>query len=203
MLGLLRSRVKALFIVSLMVGLAAAVACSGDAGDPGPAGPAGPAGAAGATGPAGPKGDPGAPGLPGLPGIEGPEGPQGPAGADGADGVDGEDGATGPSAALMVHDSNNSVAAAVEFRVGGTNAVILGGGFDRDERVSITGVPNRFDVLLADAVANDHGAFQVTIDLNAFGFEVAEDSVFTVSASGESTGRVNGVFILVDKVPGN
>lgn len=84
-----------------------------------------------------------------------------------------------------------------------TNAVILGGGFNRGERISVTGKPNRFDVLLADAVANDHGAFSVTVNLNARGFAVAEDSVFTVSAAGEDTGRVEGVFILVDKVPGN
>jgi hypothetical protein len=103
----------------------------------------------------------------------------------------------------MVHDSNNSVAAAVEFRQAGTNAVILGGGFEAGERVSVTGKPNVFDVLLADAVANAHGAFSVTVDLNTFGFAVAEDSIFTVSATGEDTGRVEGVFILVDKTPGN
>jgi hypothetical protein len=197
MLGLLRSRVKALFLISLMVGLAAAVACSGSAG---PAGPQGPAGPAGAAGPAGPKGEPGLPGLPGLAGLAGPAGAQGPAGADGAAGAPGKNGS---SAAVIVHDSNNNVAGAVEYRTGGTNAVILAAGFKAGERVSITGKPNKFDVLLADAVANDHGGVSVTVDLNAKGFKVAADSVFTVTASGEDTGRTNGVFILVDKTPGN
>ena len=197
MLGLLRSRVKALFLISLMVGLAAAVACSGDAG---PAGPQGPAGPAGPAGPSGPKGDPGLPGLPGLAGLQGPAGPAGPAGEAGADG---EDGANGSNAAVIVHDSGNNVAGAVEYRTGGTNAVILGAGFKAGERVSVTGRPNKFDVLLGSAVANDHGAISVTLDLNAKGFKVGADSIFTVTASGEETGRTHGVFILVDKVPGN
>jgi hypothetical protein len=197
MLGLLRSRVKALFLISLMVGLAAAVACSGDAG---PAGPQGPAGQQGPAGPAGPKGDPGLPGLPGLAGLQGPAGPAGAAGADGADGAKG---ATGSSAAVMVHDSNNNVAGAVEYRAGGTNVVILAAGFKAGERVSITGKPNKFDVLLGSAVANDHGAVSVTVNLNSKGFKVGADSVFTVSASGEDTGLTNGVFILVDKTPDN
>jgi Flp pilus assembly protein CpaB len=84
--------------------------------------------------------------------------------------------------------------------------VILGGGFKAGEAISVSGKPRLFDVLMADAVANDHGAFSVTVNLNAVGvggFVVAEDSVFTVSATGEETGKVNGVFILVDKVPGN
>ena len=204
MVGLLRSRVKALFLVSMMIGLAAAVACGeGPAGPQGPSGQTGQTGPAGATGPAGPKGDPGLPGLQGNDGAQGPAGPAGAAGAAGADGAAGVDGANGSNAALMIHDSNNSVAGAVEFRTGGTNAVFLGGGFKAGERISVTGKPNRFDVLLADAVANDHGAFMVTVELNDAGFEVAADSVFTVSAAGEETGRVEGVFILVDKVAGN
>ena len=206
MLGLLRSRVKALFLVSLMVGLAAAVACSGSGGAAGPQGPVGPQGG---PGPSGPKGEPGLPGLPGppglpgLPGVAGFDGARGPVGAQGIPGLPGPAGTNGSSAALIVHDSNNNVAGAVEFRLSDTNAVILGGGFNRGERISVTGKPNRFDVLLADAVANDHGAFSVTVNLNAKGFAVAADSVFTVSASGEDSGRTEGVFILVDKVPEN
>ena len=201
MLGLLRSRVKALFLVSLMVGLAAAVACSG--GDTGPAGPQGPQGP---QGPAGPPGDPGAPGLPGLAGIAGPAGPAGPAGAAGADGDEGPVGPAGDSgsnAALLVHDSANNVAGAVEWKIGGPTVDILGGGFKAGERISVTAIPNRFDVLLGDATANEHGAFMLTVQLTQVGFEPAEDSIFTVSAAGEDTGRVEGVFIMVDKVPGN
>ena len=201
MLGLLRSRVKALFLVSLMVGLAAAVACS--SGDAGPQGPAGPAGAQGQQGPPGDPGQPGAAGLPGLPGAQGNAGPAGPAGPSGPEGPAGPAGANGSNAAILVHDSANNVAGAVEFRVAGTSIDILGGGFSAGERVSVTAKPGSFDVLLTDTTANDHGAFMVSVQLTQSGFTPAEDSVFTVSASGEDTGRVEGVFILVDKVPGN
>lgn len=200
MLGLLRSRVKALFLVSLMVGLAAAVACSdGDAGPQGPAGAQGPPGV-------GAPGDPGAPGAPGLPGLPGASGN---AGLDGADGADGDIGPAGPAggsgsnAALIVHDSANNVAGAVEWRIGGPTIDILGGGFDAGERVSVTAIPRKFDVLIGDVIANDHGAFRLTVQLTQVGFEPAEDSIFTVSAAGEDTGRVEGVFIMVDKTPGN
>lgn len=198
MLGLLRSRVKALFLVSLMVGLAAAVACS--SGDPGPAGPAGD------RGPGGPPGDPGLPGAPGLPGLPGAAGNAGPAGADGADGAPGAAGPVGPtgsSGSLLVHDSTSNVAGAVEWRIGGPTVDILGGGFNPGERISVTAIPRRFDVLIGDAIANDHGAFRLTVQLTQVGFEPAEDSIFTVSAAGEDTGRVEGVFIMVDKIPGN
>ncbi len=201
MLGLLRSRVKALFLVTLMVGLAAAVACG--SGDPGPAGPQGPAGA---TGPAGPPGDPGLPGAPGLPGVNGAPGADGFDGAQGPQGEQGPPGApgdNGSNAALLVHDANNNVAGAVEWRIGGPTVDIIGGGFNAGERISVTAIPNRFDVLIGDATANDHGAFRLTVQLTQTGFEPAEDSVFTVSAAGEDTGRVEGVFIMVDKVPGN
>ncbi len=200
MLGLLRSRVKALFLVSLMVGLAAAVACSdGDAGPRGPAGPQGPPGATGSGNP----GQPGAPGLPGLPGAQGLPGADGADGADGEVGPAGPAGPTGSSGSLIVHDSANNVAGAVEWRIGGPTVDILGGGFNPGERISVTAIPRKFDVLIGDAVANDHGAFRLTIQLTQVGFEPAEDSVFTVSAAGEDTGRVEGVFIMVDKVPGN
>ena len=55
----------------------------------------------------------------------------------------------------------------------------------------------------ATRTANDHGGFRLTVQLTQTGFEPAEDSIFTVSAAGEDTGRVNGAFIMVDKVPGN
>ncbi len=103
----------------------------------------------------------------------------------------------------MIHDSNNNVAGAVEFRLAGTDIVILGGGFNSGERVTVTGIPNISDVLLGDAVANSSGAIMVTADINDAGFVVSNNSYFTVSATGESTGRVEGVFILVDKVLGN
>lgn len=199
MLGLLRSRVKALFLVSLMVGLATAVACAGS-GDPGAQG------AQGERGPAGPPGDPGLPGepgLPGLPGLAGADGADGATGPVGPEGPAGPAGANGSNAALIVHDSANNVAGAVEWRIGGPTVDILGGGFNAGERISVTAIPNRFDVLIGDAVANDHGAFRLTVQLTQVGFEPAEDSIFTVSAAGEETGRVEGVFIMVDKVPGN
>lgn len=198
MLGLLRSRVKALFLVSLMVGLAAAVACS--------SGAEGPRGAAGANGSNGSNGSPGLPGAPGLPGVNGARGADGfdgTAGSVGPEGPVGVAGDSGSNAALIVHDSANNVAGAVEWRIGGPTVDILGGGFNAGERVSVTAIPNKFDVLIGDAIANDHGAFRLTVQLTQVGFEPAEDSIFTVSAAGEDTGRVEGVFIMVDKTPGN
>ncbi len=201
MLGLLRSRVKALFLVTLMVGLAAAIACSDGA--RGPQGPQGVQGIQGVPGQPGDPGLPGAAGLPGLPGAQGNDGPAGPAGPAGPQGPQGPAGESGSNAAVLVHDANNSVAGAVEWRIGGPTVDIIGGGFIEGERISVTGKPRAFDVLLGDATANEHGGFRLTVQLTQSGFEAAEDSIFTVSASGETTGRVDGVFIMVDKVPGN
>ena len=206
MLGLLRSRVKALFLVSMMVGLTAAVACSGSDGSAGPRGEAGATGAtgpAGAVGAAGPSGSAGAAGARGAAGATGSAGAAGAAGANGAPGAPGAAGLNGSNAALIIHDSNNNVASAIEFRTGGTNVVILGAGFARGESVSITGKPSMIDRVLTSATVNDHGAFMATVNLNDFGFAVAEDSVFTISARGETTGRIHGVILLVDKVVGN
>lgn len=206
MLGLLRSRVKALFLVSMMVGLTAAVACSGSAGDAGPRGEAGAAGAtgpAGAVGQAGPAGANGAAGANGSAGARGATGATGAAGANGGPGAPGAAGANGSNAALIIHDSNNNVASAIEFRTGGTEVVVMGAGFARGESVSITGRPSSIDRVLTSATVNDHGGFMATVDLNDFGFAVAEDSIFTISANGETTGRIHGVVLLVDKVIGN
>jgi hypothetical protein len=190
MTGLLRRRFKAFFLVSLMVGLVAAVACGGSEGAQGPQGVKGDTGATGAQGPQGPQGP------------AGQNGAAGAAGQDGEDGEDGADGANGSNAAVLVHDAANNVVGSVEFLTAGTSVFILGGGFEAGERISVTGIPRQFPVLLASATANDHGAFSATVRLPA-SFTVAPDSVFTVTAAGEDTGPVHGVFVLVDKVAGN
>ena len=186
MVGLLRRRVKALFLVSMMVGLATAMACSGSDGEQGPkgdTGAAGPAGAAGADGPAGPEGP------------AGPIGSRGPAGPAGSEGPAGDNGS---NAAVLIHDSGNSVAGAVEFKLSGTDVVILGGGFGERESVSISSN----DTVLASATTNSNGAFSSSATLPS-SFVVGPSSVFTVTVTGEDTGDVHGVFLLVDKVAGN
>jgi hypothetical protein len=102
----------------------------------------------------------------------------------------------------LIHDAANNVVGSVEYVTARPEVFILGGGFEAGERISITGIPRQFPVLLASATANSHGAFSATVRLPA-SFTVAPDSVFTVTASGEETGPVHGVFVLVDKVAGN
>jgi hypothetical protein len=104
----------------------------------------------------------------------------------------------GSNAAVLIHDSSNSTAGAVEFLSAGTDIVILGGGFGDGEDVSISAS----GTVLASATTNSDGAFSASATLPS-SFTVGPDSVFTVTASGEDTGDVYGVFLLVDKVPGN
>ena len=80
-------------------------------------------------------------------------------------GAQGPAGSSGSNAALLVHDSANNVAGAVEWRIGGPTVDFLGGGFKSGERISVTGKPGSFDVLLGDATANSHGGFLLTVQL--------------------------------------
>jgi hypothetical protein len=185
MMGLLRRRVKALFLVSMMAGLATAMACGSD-GAQGPAGPAGSAGPAGPTGAAGPAG---------AAGERGAIGPTGPAGSAGATGPAGAAGENGSNAAVLIHDSSNSVAGAVERLLSGTGIVILGGGFASGESVSITAGTT----VLASATANTRGAFSAAATLPS----ALAIGPYTITATGNDTGAVYGVLLLVDKIPGN
>ena len=199
MSGLLRKRLRAFFLIALMVALVAAVACKGSAGPQGPVGQSGQTGQQGIQGPPGGQGPQGDQGVPGPAGFDGPSGPQG---EEGPEGPQGPEGPTGSNAAVLVHDSTSNVAGSVEFRTGGTTIAVMGGGFVAGEGISITARPRGFDVLLADTSANDHNAFLATIQLPS-SFTVGPESIFTITASGDETGPVDGVFILVDKVPGN
>ncbi len=69
----MKTWVKALVSVTLLLALLLSFGCAGPAGPAGPEGPAGPAGSSGPPGPIGLQGDPGSVGPQGL------EGPQGPA----------------------------------------------------------------------------------------------------------------------------
>ena len=215
MTGLLHGKLKAFLLIGTMFALMAAIACQGERGPAGPAGVAGNPGNSGAPGAAGNPGDPGNPGNPGEAGAAGEPGNPGnpgnpgadsvvpgPAGANGADGADG----TTHIAGIVVFDASGPSTGAAEITGGAASITVIGGGFTAGESISVSSKPGKFPFLLGDAVANDHGAFEVTVDLEiqvggtGGGFPAGE--VFTVTAEGDQGNRGASAFILVDKVAG-
>lgn len=214
MTGLLHGKLKAFLLIGTMFALMAAIACQGERGPAGPAGVAGNPGNSGAPGAAGNPGEPGnpgnpgeagAPGEPGNPGNPGNPGPSGPAGTNGTNGADGADGTT-QIAGIVVFDAIGPSTGAAEITGGAASITVIGGGFTAGESISVSSKPGKFPFLLGDAVANDHGAFEVTVDLEiqvggtGGGFPAGE--VFTVTAEGDQGNRGASAFILVDKVAG-
>ncbi len=214
MTGLLHGKLKAFLLIGTMFALMAAIACQGERGPAGPAGVAGNPGNSGAPGAAGNPGEPGipgnpgeagAPGEPGNPGNPGNPGPSGPAGSNGTNGADGADGTT-QIAGIVVFDAIGPSTGAAEITGGAASITVIGGGFTAGESISVSSKPGKFPFLLGDAVANDHGAFEVTVDLEiqvggtGGGFPAGE--VFTVTAEGDQGNRGASAFILVDKVAG-
>jgi hypothetical protein len=211
MTGLLHGKLKAFLLIGTMFALMAAIACQGERGPAGPAGVAGNPGNSGAPGAAGNPGNPGnpgeagAPGEPGNPGNPGLPGPSGPAGSNGTNGADGADGTT-QIAGIVVFDAIGPSTGAAEITGGAASITVIGGGFTAGESISVSSKPGKFPFLLGDAVANDHGAFEVTVDLEiqvggtGGGFPAGE--VFTVTAEGDKGNRGASAFILVDKVAG-
>lgn len=214
MTGLLHGKLKAFLLIGTMFALMAAIACQGERGPAGPAGVAGNPGNPGAPGAAGNPGEPGnpgnpgeagAPGEPGNPGNPGNPGPSGPAGTNGTNGADGADGTT-QIAGIVVFDAIGPSTGAAEITGGAASITVIGGGFTAGESISVSSKPGKFPFLLGDAVANDHGAFEVTVDLEiqvggtGGGFPAGE--VFTVTAEGDQGNRGASAFILVDKVAG-
>ena len=212
MTGLLHGKLKAFLLIGTMFALMAAIACQGERGPAGPAGVAGNPGLPGLPGAAGEPGNPGNPGEagaagePGNPGNPGNPGADsvvpGPAGADGAAGADG----TTHIAGIVVFDASGPSTGAAEITGGAASITVIGGGFKAGESISVSSKPGKFPFLLGDAVANDHGAFEVTVDLEiqvggtGGGFPAGE--VFTVTAEGDQGNRGASAFILVDKVAG-
>ena len=215
MTGLLHGKLKAFLLIGTMFALMAAIACQGERGPAGPAGVAGNPGNSGAPGAAGEPGNPGNPGNPGEAGAAGEPGNPGnpgnpgadsvvpgPAGADGAAGADG----TTHIAGIVVFDASGPSTGAAEITGGAASITVIGGGFKAGESISVSSKPGKFPFLLGDAVANDHGAFEVTVDLEiqvggtGGGFPAGE--VFTVTAEGDQGNRGASAFILVDKVAG-
>ena len=211
MTGLLHGKLKAFLLIGTMFALMAAIACQGERGPAGPAGVAGNPGNSGAPGAAGNPGEPGEPGNPGNPGEAGAAGEAGNpgnpgnTGAGGTDGTDGADGTT-QIAGIVVFDASGPSTGAAEITGGAASITVIGGGFTAGESISVSSKPGKFPFLLGDAVANDHGAFEVTVDLEiqvggtGGGFPAGE--VFTVTAEGDQGNRGASAFILVDKVNG-
>mgnify|MGYP002640264791 CR=1 FL=1 len=208
MTGLLRGKLKAFLLIGTMFALMAAIACQGDQGPAGPVGapgaPGNPGnpGVAGAPGESGVNGAPGVAGNPGNPGVAGPAGPAGPKGTAGTNGADG----TTQVAGIIVFDASGPSTGAAEITNGSASITVIGGGFAAGEKVSVSSKPGSFPFLLGDAVANDHGAFEVTVTLaiqvggTGGGFPAGD--VFTVTADGDQGNRGSSAFILVDKVAG-
>ena len=215
MTGLLHGKLKAFLLIGTMFALMAAIACQGERGPAGPAGVAGNPGNPGNSGAPGAAGEPGNPGNPGEAGAAGEPGNPGnpgnpgadsvvpgPAGADGAAGADG----TTHIAGIVVFDASGPSTGAAEITGGAASITVIGGGFKAGESISVSSKPGKFPFLLGDAVANDHGAFEVTVDLEiqvggtGGGFPAGE--VFTVTAEGDQGNRGASAFILVDKVAG-
>jgi hypothetical protein len=219
MTGLLHGKLKTFLLIGTMFALMAAIACQGERGPAGPAGVAGNPGNSGAPGAAGNPGEPGNPGNPGEAGEAGAAGEAGnpgnpgntgAAGTDGANGADGADGADGTTqiAGIVVFDASGPSTGAAEITGGAASITVIGGGFTAGESISVSSKPGKFPFLLADAVANDHGAFEVTVDLEIYNADKPADGgfaageVFTVTAEGDQGNRGASAFILVDKVNG-
>ena len=183
-------------------GAAGASGNPGDAGAPGNPGAAGAPGepgapgAIGATGPEGPAGPEGQKGTRGVTGAAGAAGAQGPAGAAGPPGVPGVDG--GSAAAIIVHDTASNVAGAVELKAAGTEADILGAGFDSGETVSVSARVGGSVVVLGSGVANDSGAFWTTVTIPAS--MTAAGGPYTIDAIGDGGSLGYGVVLITDKV---
>lgn len=209
MTGLLRGKLKAFLLIGTMFALMAAIACQGERGPAGPAGapgnPGNPgaAGAPGEPGNPGEAGAPGEPGNPGAPGNRGPAGPQGPAGPAGADGEDG----TTQVAGITVFDASGPSTGAAELTAGTASITIIGGGFAKGELLSVSAKKGGFDKLLSgtvartnvsDTVANENGAFTLTVDLD----ESWGAGLYTIIATGDQGNRGANAFLLVDKIGG-
>jgi len=87
-----------------------------------------------------------------------------------------------------------------------TSITIIGGGFAKGEIISLTARQKGFDFLLADTVANDNGAFLVTVDVPMLGSDSDDPNkgfplggVFTVSAAGDQGNRGSSAFVFVEK----
>lgn len=221
MTGLLRGRLKVFLLIVTMFALMAAVACQGDRGqvgptgapglpgNPGAPGAAGPSGAPGEPGNPGDAGDPGAAGAPGEPGEPGNPGATGQAGNDGATGASGPKGDSGADgttniAGIMVLDANGTGVGVAGITGGAAKITIIGGGYAKDERISVATKKGGFDVLLSGSItrtnlsttiANENGAFTLTVDLD--GYEAG--MLYTVTATGDQGNRGATVFMLIDK----
>ncbi|MDP6667271.1 MAG: collagen-like protein [Dehalococcoidia bacterium] len=226
MTGLLRGNLKVFILIVTMFALMAAIACQGDrgpagapgapglpgnpgnSGDPGAAGAPGAPGAPGEPGNPGEAGDPGAPGAPGVPGEPGNPGATGASGADGSDGADGADGADGTTqiAGIIVLDGSGPSTGAAEITAGSATITIIGGGFGKDEQISVAAKKGGFDKLLSGStsrqndsttIGNENGAFELTVDLDGW-----DAGLYSIIATGDQGNRGASAFLLVDKIDG-
>ena len=176
MAGLFRRRGTALLLVIVSAFLVAAIACEGTQGGRGSQGSSGP---------------------PGSQGSSGLQGPQGEAGPQGDSGDEGPTGTTGGSAAvLVVHDTANNVAGAVELKSSSTEMDVLGGGFGISELIALTVSINGKDVVLGSGQGNGSGAFLSTVKVPS---SMKVGGPYTITAAG-SNGNVGfGVVIVTNK----
>ncbi|MCH8910968.1 MAG: hypothetical protein IH867_09545 [Chloroflexi bacterium] len=87
-----------------------------------------------------------------------------------------------------------------------TSITVIGGGFGKGEKVSLSAKNRGFDFLLADTEANANGAFEITVDLAMRGSDADDPAkgfpaggVFTITASGDQGNRGASAFVLVEK----
>jgi hypothetical protein len=87
-----------------------------------------------------------------------------------------------------------------------TSITVIGGGFAKGESISLTAKKGGFDFLLADAVANDNGAFLVNVEVPMQGFDSASPDkgfptggVFSISATGDLGNSGSSAFVFVEK----
>ena len=87
---------------------------------------------------------------------------------------------------------------------GNASITIIGGGFAKDEQISVAAKKGGFDKLLSGSttkmndsttVANENGAWELTVDLEGW-----EPGLYSVSGTGDHGNRAAGAFLLVDKV---
>jgi len=110
-------------------------------------------------------------------------------------------------AGITVFDASGPSTGAAELTGGTATITVIGGGFAKGELISVSAKKNGFDKLLSgtvdrtnvsDTVANDNGAFELTVELD----DSWGAGLFTIIATGDQGNRGANAFLLVDKIGG-
>jgi hypothetical protein len=105
-----------------------------------------------------------------------------------------------------VFDASGPSTGAAELTAGNATITIIGGGFAKDEQVSVAAKKGGFDKLLSGStprtndsttIGNENGAWELTVELEGW-----DAGLYTITATGDKGNRAAGAFLLVDKIGG-